>query len=240
MTADNLTYGAGFFVGLATFFSPCILPVIPSYLSFLTGISTATVMEGGGEVRQRWRTFLHGLMFVVGFSVVFVLLYGGAGQAVRGVFVGHKDAVAKVGGGIIILFGIYLTGLFKFGFLERERRFQLADKPLGYLGSGLVGLVFAFGWTPCLGPALVAVLTFAASNPHGSALAMMSCFALGLAVPFLVVTIGLNRFLGYFTALKRYSRAISVLSGVILIAAGVGLIGGWFERASALVSRWGG
>lgn len=235
MRPEDLTYGIAFWGGMATFFSPCILPMIPSYLSFLSGISTSRAKEGGLGARDRWATFGHGLMFVVGFSLVFVAL-GASAEALRGVLLQHKATVAKIGGGIIILLGIHLTGLVKLGFLERERRFQLTKKPLGYLGSGLVGLIFAFGWTPCLGPVLAAILTMAISSPETSAMAIMSVFALGLAVPFLLVTVGLNTFFVYFGALKRHASTISLISGIILIVVGVMLIVGWFEKISVLLT----
>jgi cytochrome c-type biogenesis protein len=209
--------------------------LIPSYLSFLSGVSSSRFREGKVGAKDRWATFLHGLMFVIGFSIIFVAL-GASAQALRQVLVEHKHAVAKIGGALIILLGIHLTGLFKLGFLERERRFQLAEKPLGYLGSVLVGIIFAFGWTPCLGPVLAAVLTMAVSAPQASALVMMGVYALGLAVPFLVVAAGMSTFFNYFGALRRHTRTISVVSGLILIAAGVAMVAGWFDRLSGVLN----
>lgn len=235
MRPEDLSYGIAFLVGLGCFFSPCILPLIPAYLSFLSGISTAQVKEGGMSSKKRWVTFSHGVMFVLGFSVVFVVLLGGAGQALKGVLLEHKVLAARIGGGIVALFGIYLTGLFKLGFLEREWRFHLTNKPMGYLGSALVGVVFAFGWTPCLGPGLGAILTFSASSPHGSAMAMMGFFALGLAVPFLLAAIAGETFFRYFGALKRHTRTISIVAGLILVAVGISMMAGWFNRLSFLL-----
>ena len=243
MAVEDLTYGVAFLYGILAFVSPCILPLIPSYVSFLSGVSSAAVKERGFQAHERSTTFWHGLMFVIGFSIVFIVL-GALAQGLRRVLADHfavksvpelRHFVSVVGGIVIILMGIYMTGIVKVGFLERERRFQVSRKPVGYLGSVLVGMIFGFGWSPCLGPVLAAILMLAVTRGQASAVAMMSVFALGLAIPFILVSVGLHTFFKYFTALNKYTGAIAVVSGLILIAVGVTMTIGWFNRLPGLV-----
>jgi len=214
----EVSVAVAFTAGLLSFLSPCVLPLIPSYVGFLTGLSVE-------EIEQRRGTaFLHGLWFVGGFTLVFVLLGAGA-SAVGGLLRDQQVWLGRIGGGLVILFGLYLVGVLRPAFLMRERRIELARKPLGYLGSGVVGFTFGAAWTPCIGPILGAILTLAATREGlGSGMVLLGTYALGLAVPFLITALALDRFLAWFQRFRPYLVWVDRAAGALLIVLGLLLV----------------
>jgi cytochrome c-type biogenesis protein len=220
--AADAARGVSFFVafgaGLLSFLSPCVLPLIPSYVGFLTGLSVEEL-----QVR-RGAALLHGLWFVAGFSLVFVAL--GATASALGAFLReYQQWIGRGGGVLVIAFGLYLLGALRPAFLMRERRLQLSRKPLGYLGSAFVGVAFGAAWTPCVGPILGAIFTLAATRAGvGEGMALLGVYALGLAVPFLITAFALERFLGWFQRFRPYIVWVDRVAGVLLIALGILLV----------------
>lgn len=207
-----------FAAGLLSFLSPCVLPLIPSYVGYLTGMSVDEVQ------RRRGTAVLHGLWFVAGFSLVFILL-GAAASAVGTLLRDYQQWVARIGGVLLILFGIYLLGFVRPLFLMREWRVELARKPLGYFGSGLVGVTFGAAWTPCIGPILGGILTLAATSAGlGQGMALLAIYALGLAIPFLVTALALDRFLVWFQRFRPYIVWVDRIAGAMLIVLGILLV----------------
>jgi cytochrome c-type biogenesis protein len=207
--------GISFTAGLLSFLSPCVLPLIPSYVSFITGLSLEDVQ------RSRRVALIHALLFVLGFTIVFLVL--GATATVLGQIVHqYRDWVGRVGGVLVIVLGLYLLGAFNFALLARERRVHINDKPLGYFGTVVVGMAFAAGWTPCLGPILGGVLTYTASEADlNRGLVLLAAYSLGLAIPFVLAALAIDRFMELF---KRYRSGLiwmSRISGVLLIAVGL-------------------
>jgi len=226
---NEVTVGpaVAFVGGLLSFLSPCVLPLVPSYIGFLSGM-TLDEMSG-----RRHRAVAHALLFVAGFSLVFIGL--GAGASVIGSSLrAHKAILARAGGVLIILFGLYTIGVLRFGVLERERRVQLNRKPVGYLGSGLVGMVFAAGWTPCIGPILGAILALAGTSSqlsHG--VLLLAAYSAGLAVPFLIAAVALDAFQNWFQRFRRWMPWVQRASGLLLIGVGVLLVTGEFTRLAS-------
>lgn len=207
-----------FTAGLLSFLSPCVLPLIPSYVTFITGLSLDDVSKA------RRSALIHGLLFVLGFSLIFLAL--GATATVLGrVMFAQRGWLSRVGGVIIIVFGLYLLGVLNIGAFSSEKRLQLSTKPVGYLGTVLVGIAFGAGWTPCIGPILGSILIYTSSEadlPRG--LALLGMYSLGLAIPFLASAVAVERFLKVFQRLKRQMMWISRASGVLMIAVGILLI----------------
>lgn len=226
----TIAFGAG----VLSFLSPCVLPLVPSYLSFVTGMSLEDLQEGV----NRKATLTHSVLFVAGFTVVFLVL--GASASFLGQFLKLYEVwIARIGGLIIIVLGLHLTGVFKLTPLLRERRVHLHDKPAGYLGTLGVGAAFAAGWTPCIGPVLGAILTFAASQDQfWSGVGLLFVYSLGLAVPFLLSALALDAFLRGFGRFRRFLPAIQVLSGVILVLLGLLLVTGSFSALSSYLTRF--
>jgi cytochrome c-type biogenesis protein len=212
------SFAIAFAAGLLSFLSPCTLPLIPSYVGFLTGLSTEE-LEG-----RRGTALLHALAFVAGFSAIFIVL--GASASVLGVVLLRWQVwIGRIGGVVVILFGLYLLRVVQPAWLTRERRLQLAHKPLGYLGSAFVGVTFGAAWTPCIGPILGAILTMAAAQgsvAHGAGL--LSVYALGLAVPFLLAAVALDRFLVWFQRFRPYLAWVERIAGILLIILGLLLL----------------
>jgi cytochrome c-type biogenesis protein len=213
-----------FAAGFLSFLSPCVLPLVPSYLGFLGGMT----LEGTNG--RRYRAMGHALLFVAGFSLVFILL--GAGATALGASLRfHKLLLARAGGVLIILFGLYTLGLLPIALFDRERRFRLDEKPAGYFGSAVIGMVFAAGWTPCIGPILGAILTLAGSSgevSHG--MLLLAAYSAGLAVPFLIAAAALDAFRSWFQRVRRWIPWFHRASGVLLVAVGVLLVTGEFTR----------
>jgi cytochrome c-type biogenesis protein len=214
----GVSVAVAFTAGLLSFLSPCVLPLIPSYLGFLTGMSAEEIE------RRRGTAVLHGLWFVAGFTVVFVLLGAGA-SAVGRLLLDYQKWLGRGGGVLVILLGLYLIGVLRPAFLMRERRIQLSRKPLGYFGSGVVGFAFGAAWTPCVGPILGAILTLAATREGlGSGVGLLGAYALGLAVPFLIAALALDRFLGWFQRFRPYLVWVDRTAGALLIVLGLLLV----------------
>lgn len=218
---------AAFLAGLLSFLSPCVLPLVPSYLSFVTG------MSGVAEIQARRNlALLHAALFVAGFTLIFVAL-GATATAFGRLLNAYQLWLERVGGALIVFFGLYAVGAFRIALLSREARFQLADKPLGFLGSLLAGVAFGAGWTPCIGPILAAILLYTSTQADfGRGFWLLLSYSLGLAVPFLVAAWALEAFLAWFQRFRRYIGWVERVAGVLLIAVGLLLMTGMFSVLS--------
>ena len=226
--ADSVGLAVAFLAGVLSFLSPCVLPLVPSYVSFITGLSLDQVGE------RRWTALTHALLFILGFTVIFVAL--GATATGLGRLLNYNQVwLERVGGGLIILFGVYLLGGFRWMFLERERRVHIQDKPLGYLGSVLVGLAFGAGWTPCIGPILGSILLYTSTQTSlREGMVLLLAYSLGLAVPFLLAALAVERFIEWFRRYRRFIPLTTRLSGALLVAVGLLVATGYFS----LLAGW--
>jgi len=231
MDPATVTLFVAFTAGLLSFLSPCVLPLVPSYIGFITGLGLEDI------TRARKTTLLHAVLFVVGFSAIFVLL--GAGATLIGqLLTQFKPVIARVGGIMLIALGLWMLGVFQFSALNQERRFHLNDKPLGYLGTILVGVAFGAGWTPCLGPIISGILMIAGSEASvGRGVALLAAYSAGLAVPFLLSAILLERFFSFFQRFRSKLGLVNRISGVLLIVVGVLLLAGWFQTLGGYLER---
>lgn len=221
--------------GLLGFFSPCVLPLIPGYLSFLSGVSLAELQCDGR--RYVGRVVLATVAFVVGFSVVFTAL--GASASLVGAFVlRNRDVFSRIGGVVVILLGLSVLGVVRVPGFYRERRVHLERRPPGVLGTILVGMAFAFAWTPCIGPVLGAILTLAATTQRaGDGAVLLFFYSLGLGLPFLATALLLTTAFGALRRAARYARAVELGSGAFLVLMGVALLLDWVSRLNAWILR---
>lgn len=223
-SATSLGGLVAFTAGLLSFLSPCVLPLVPSYVTFITGLSLEDV------TRSRRATLVHALLFVAGFTLIFLAL-GATATALGRLLLAHRVWISRVGGALVVLFGLYLLGAFNVGAFARERRVHFADKPVGYLGTVLVGVAFGAGWTPCIGPILGAILAFTASAAdlrHG--LVLLGAYSLGLAIPFVASALAVERFIGAFTRIRTHLAWVSRASGGLLVCVGLLMMTTWFTR----------
>ena len=232
MEASSIGVALAFGAGLLSFLSPCVLPLIPSYVTFITGL-------GLDDLPNARRTaLLHGVLFVLGFTLVFVSL-GATATALGGLLGANRRWISQVGGVIIILFGLYLLGVLNFGFLARERRLQLADKPVGYFGTVFVGFAFGAGWTPCIGPILGSILVYTTSTgaEMSRGLVLLTAYSLGLAVPFLLSAVLVERFLVVFRRMRRAMAWISRVAGVVMVGIGILMLTNYMTLLSSYLQR---
>ena len=232
----DVTIWIAFTGGLLSYFSPCVLPLIPSYLTYISGLSFGELKQSNATAQVRLTVLFHSLVFVAGFSFVFISLGAVAGLASASFQASLRDGlgiVQKVGGVLIFLFGIHLSGLFHFGVLLGEKRIQLRNKPAGFAGTFLVGIAFAAGWTPCIGPILGAILAIAAgsSGGVGKGIVLLTSYSAGLGLPFLISGLLFHAFLGFFDRFKKYIRLVEIFTGLMLMAAG-GLL--FFDQLSRI------
>jgi cytochrome c-type biogenesis protein len=221
-----------FAAGLLSFLSPCVLPLVPSYIGFLTGMS---LPEMSGRRRV---ALVHALLFVLGFSLVFVLL-GASATALGRALNYYQLWLQRIGGVLIIAFGLVCLGVIKVGFLSQERRVQVEQRPVGYVGSALVGMAFAAGWTPCIGPVLGAILGLAATSQDLSrGMLLLAVYSAGLAVPFLVAAVALDSFLEWFQRFRRYLPWVMRVSGALLIFVGALMVTGEFTRLAGWLQQF--
>lgn len=220
--------------GLLSFLSPCVLPLLPSYLSFIAGISFEELQGSVANPRTHRALLANSVLFVVGFSLVFIAL--GAGATLAGqVLFQYQVVIRRVGGALVVIMGLYVAGWLRLPFLMREWRAELTNRPAGYVGAVLTGITFAAGWTPCIGPILGTILTLASvSQTAGTGILMLGAYSLGLAVPFLLSSLMIDRFLGFFDRFKRFFPVVTRVSGLILITVGVLLLTDYFAVLSRI------
>jgi cytochrome c-type biogenesis protein len=225
---------AAFVAGLVSFLSPCVLPLVPGYVSLISG---AGVEELRNHESQLFRKMmLNSISFIVGFSVVFITL-GAISTEVGQLLARYKSTLAQVAGVVIILFGLHLTGIFRINALYADKRLHNVKGGSSPAGAFLIGFAFAFGWTPCVGPILAVILTFAAAQDSVfKGILLLAVYSLGLAVPFLVTAFALERFLKFYGRFKSFMHGVEVASGALLIALGVLLVFGRFTLISNYLS----
>jgi cytochrome c-type biogenesis protein len=220
----SVSYAVAFGAGLISFLSPCVLPLVPPYLCFITGQSLDELQESNGA--QARQTLLDALFFVLGFATVFVLL-GATASTLGQVLRTHLPLLAQIAGVAIIIMGLHFLGLFKFHILSREARYRHEVKPAGLVGSYAIGLAFAFGWTPCIGPVLATILAVAASTESvGRGALLLAIYSLGLGVPFLLAALAVSRFVGFMGKFRNYLGTIEKAMGGLLVLAGIGFLTG--------------
>ncbi len=232
---ENISFFAAFSAGLLSFLSPCILPLIPAYLSFISGVSVAEMrQEGPSEASATGQVFFNALAFVLGFSIVFILL-GASATLVGNFLLARLVVLKKLGGGLVILFGLHTLGLFRIGFLDYEKRYHQQRKRFGLFGSLLVGIAFALGWTPCIGPILAAILFLAGTKETvGEGIGLLSVYSAGVGIPFLLAALGVERFFRVSSAFKGRFRTIEIVSGSLLIVVGILILTNDLDRITRL------
>ena len=213
---------AAFSAGLLSFISPCVLPLVPSYLSYITGLSVENLAKV--EERERFKSaiMVNAILFIAGFSTVFIA-FGASASLIGQVLYEYQDIIRKIGGILIIIFGLYLLGILKLNILMTERRLvHFESRPVGYLGSFLIGTAFAAGWTPCVGPVLGTILAYASTTESMSGgVMLLSAYSFGLGLPFFLTAFGMDTFLSYFKSLRTYLGGVSFVSGGLLILVGI-------------------
>src|SRR3989441_4585049 len=226
MQGSNITIGIAFLAGLASFLSPCVLPLVPGYISLMSGVSIDRLKEGGSRASARRAVVFNSLAFNAGLSVIFLAL--GATAGLVGATVLSNPWIRIVGGLVIIGFGLHLIGLLKISALYRDTRVFSAEKPRGMLGSLTLGMAFAAGWTPCIGPILGGIIGLAATSGGWRGGLLLSAFySAGLAIPFLITGLAINQFLGFYSSFRRHLHKVEVASGVVLIFVGLLVASGY-------------
>jgi cytochrome c-type biogenesis protein len=219
---SQISLFAAFSAGLLSFISPCVLPLVPSYLSYITGLSVENLAKV--EERERFKSaiLVNALLFIAGFSTIFIA-FGASASLIGQVLYEYQDIIRKVGGILIIIFGLYLLGILKINIFMTERRLvHFESRPVGYLGSFLIGTAFAAGWTPCVGPVLGTILAYASTTESMSGgVMLLSAYSFGLGLPFFLTAFGMDTFLSYFKSLRTYLGGVSFVSGGLLILVGV-------------------
>jgi cytochrome c-type biogenesis protein len=211
---------AAFGAGVVSFLSPCVLPLVPGYLSIISGFSLDQLKEAK-EARLTRIVLVNSLMFIVGFSITFISL-GVSATWLAGILASERTLLNRVAGVVIIVFGLHLTGIIKIPFLYQDKRFHNVAKPRGAWGALVLGLAFAFGWTPCIGPTLGGILGLAATKETAAQGGLLlAIYSAGLGVPFLLTSIGLNRFLSFYGRFKRHFHTVEVVSGALVVVIGV-------------------
>ena len=221
MNSNSISYAVAFAAGFLTFLSPCLLPVIPSFIAYITGISLSDINDPGKRQEAKRKAVIHSLLFIFGFSLIFIFL--GLTATFIGKALFRYQKAIQIGGGIlIILFGLYLMGILKLDFLGKEMKIRFRSEGASYLGSFLIGVTFAAAWTPCAGPILGSILLLAGTKTsvvEGAKL--LSVYSLGIALPFFLTALLINTFVAHFNRLKKFISIVNIISGAFLVAVGV-------------------
>jgi cytochrome c-type biogenesis protein len=238
MASENIGLLTAFLFGLLSFISPCVLPIVPGYLSFISGVTFEEMSAETSQKSVRNRILLNSIFFILGFSAVFIAL--GASATVVGQFLHEKiNIISKVAGVLIVVLGLHMIGVFKIPFLNYEKRIHSNKKPLGFVGSFLVGLAFAFGWTPCIGPILAGILSIAAEQSTiGKGILLLTFYSAGLGIPFLLTGMSVSAFYKVFNKFKRHLHKVEVTSGVLLVVIGILIFTNYLTILSGYLSRW--
>ncbi len=222
----NLNLFIAFTAGIFAFLSPCFLPLVPAYLIYITGLSFDEIKN------VRFKTIIHSLLFILGFTIVFTFL-GIAASLVGNILFQFRDIIRILGGGLIIFLGLYLAGIIKFQFLNVEKRLTISEKPAGYLGTLFVGMVFAIGWSPCVGPILAGILVYASqAETVGQGILMLIAFSLGLGLPLFLASLAVNYSLSLLKKIEKYLGMIHFISGLFLVIIGILLITNYLQTIS--------
>lgn len=234
--SQDISVLIAFSAGLLSFASPCILPLIPSYITYITGVSFKELADPQAKMKLWWATIFHSLLFIMGFSTIFILM-GASASYLGQLLVRYQYWIMKGGGVLIIILGVHFTGIINIPFLQIEKRFELKEKPLGYVGSFFVGVIFAAGWTPCIGPILSTILIYAStSKSFTTGILLLTFYSMGLGVPFLISSLAFNSFLSAFEKIKRYMRVITIVSGFFLIGIGILFLTDTFREINAYLN----
>lgn len=240
MDPSNVSFYGAFIAGLLSFLSPCVLPLIPSFITYITGLSFSDLQAEHPSHKVRQQTIVHTLLFIAGFTTVFVLL-GASATFIGGFLQEHMNTIRKVGGILIIIFGIHVTGLVPIHLLLGEKRVTVHRKPAGYLGSFVVGLAFAAGWTPCIGPILASILMVAATEETVSqGVLLLLTYSMGLAIPFFLSSLAMHQFLVVFNRFKKHIRIFEIITGVFLIIVGVMIFSNYLSILARFSMKWFG
>jgi cytochrome c-type biogenesis protein len=243
---ESVSLAAAVAAGLVSFISPCVLPIVPGYLSFISGVNMSQLREGDAPDGLWRRVGITSLAFVLGFSTVFVAL-GAAATLVGATLQAYKRELGMIGGVIIIVLGLHTAGILPIKWLLYEKRATVKSRPLGLLGAYLVGLAFAFGWTPCIGPILGAILLYASQQDTvAQGVGLLAAYSLGLGVPFVVSGLAVNRFFAASGRIKRHMKVVEYVSGALLVGVGLllltdrlTLLAAWFSKMFPALTRIG-
>ena len=230
---------AAFSAGLLSFVSPCVLPLVPSYISYITGLSVEQLTDASERVKFKKAIVLNSLLFIAGFSSVFIA-FGASASLLGQVLITYQDHIRRFGGALIVVFGLYLLGILNLNFLKMEHRFQFRSRPAGYVGSFLIGVAFAAGWTPCVGPVLGSILLYASTTDSlVSGVVLLTSYSLGLGLPLFLTALGVDRFLAYFKQARAYLWGVSTVSGVLLVVVGVMVYANSLTMVTSFLERYG-
>lgn len=230
----DVSVGGALIAGVLSFVSPCVLPIVPPYLAWLAGVSFNELKDESPGAEQRRRLIVAALAFVLGFTTVFVAL-GATASVIGKTIAQHFDTLALVAGAIIIAMGLHFLGVFRIGALYREVRVQVNRKPAGAIGAYVIGMAFAFGWTPCVGPVLAAILLVAGSAENAAfGGLLLAAYSLGIGIPFILAAVFASRFLGWANRVKKHMRKIEMAMGGLLVVTGILFITGQMS----VISFW--
>ena len=236
MPNENISYLVAFTAGFLTFISPCLLPIIPSFIAYITGISLNDINDPAKKNAAKMKALAHSLFFIVGFSLIFILL------GLTATFIGktlfrYQRLIQTAGGALIILFGLYLIGILKLDFLGKEFKIKVKSEGASYLGSFMIGVTFAAAWTPCAGPILGSILLMAGTKTSvAEGAKLLSAYSLGIAVPFFLTALLINTFVASFNRLKKFMSVVNMISGVFLVAVGILIMTNYLNVIAAKLS----
>ena len=238
-SVTNISIFVAFSAGFLSFVSPCVLPLVPSFVTYITGLTFEDITSAKDKTRVRYITITNSLAFIGGFSFVFVLL-GASATFLGEAFLAYQDIIQKIGGILIVILGLYIMGIIKLNFLSSEKKFHIENKPAGFIGSFLVGMAFAAGWTPCVGPILGSILLYASTTGSvAKGMGLLAVYSLGLGLPFFISALAINSFIATFKAMSRYMRWINILSGAFLILVGIMIFTDSFTFLTSWFQKYG-
>lgn len=223
-----IAFGAGFL----SFISPCVLPLFPAFLSYITGMSVSELQEENSTLTKK--SLLHTILFLLGFSAVFIMI-GFSSTFLADFFIQYQHLIRQIGAILIIFFGLVIVGILQFDFLSKSKTITFKNRPSGYIGSFIIGMAFSMGWTPCTGPILAIVITLAATNIDQAMILMIS-YVLGFAIPFLTLSV----FIGRLQWIRKHSIKLVNIGGYVMIFFGVALFFDWMTKITSFLAEWTG
>ncbi|WP_370320899.1 cytochrome c biogenesis CcdA family protein [Oricola sp.] len=230
----DIGFGAAFLAGLLSFVSPCVLPIVPPYLAYLAGVSFSDLQSAEVERERARRIILSAVAFVAGFTTVFVAL-GATASVIGQTIAQYFGVLSVIAGVIIIIMGLHFLGLFRIGFLYREARVDVRNKPAGFVGAYIMGLAFAFGWTPCVGPVLAAILFIAGAEDTAlRGAGLLAVYSLGIGLPFIIAAVFASRFISWANRFKRHMATVEKAMGGLLVITGLLFVTGQMSR----IAQW--